>query len=1069
MGPLKSGPSTGGRWRTRFLTSGSRRGTLAGLGRSSSAGAVCFALALTVGSGPLEAKLLQEPPDTVPTVRQLDSTLLKVQARLKTLARAPGLDSTWFLPDSLLPDSVRELRESLRSGRRGPSLPSRLPPPSSLPPSGEDSIRVELQRLEGYSLTEYEAAGAQFDTGNRRLMLVGAPEIRPRLVREGEQLTADSALVYSEETGRIWTVGSEALYQPKAGEPVRSRLLVFDLNENRGTALDAHTRYTSGAEWILHGDLTSVSEGALYGNYLRFTSCELEEPHYHFAAREVKIVAGKLLVARPVVLYFYDVPVAWLPFMAQSMERGRASGILTPVFSINDIVRTSRGYRRRVSNLGFYWAMSDYTDATAFLDWWSGEHLSLTGSLRYQWNRQFLSGGLNVRQFWREEGGSELAFDASNNWQPTERTTLRFQARYASSSSFVTRNSFDPLEVVQSIDSDGGLTHRFSFGNLSLSANRRQYLSSDRVDMTLPNLSFSLSPRTFFKAPPTGARFYNNLTWSGSANFRRSLSDRPPQPDTAAFSRSKADQVSTEGGLNTSLTLGNLSLSGGFRFQESVLKGVPVPPEGSEQGWSSALPPVRRDLGEGDLQWNLSLGYQQRLVGSTTLTPSVGVSGQLRRSDEEPLAQDFVAAPRRVSLGVSLKTDLYGFFPGFGPFDAVRHKVSPSFDFSYSPKVQPTPTQETVFGARVVGAQRTLGFGLNQTFEARLKSEAAEERARAMSRARSDSLARQADSLRMRADSLARNPLMDPTGSLADSLRRVADSLELEVSAPDTARVAQARQEAAKITLLALNTTAVTYDFERAKEDGSWLRGFTTTQISNNIQSDYLRGMSVNVTHDLFEDERGLPGGGTGGGAPRRRFAPHLSQANVAFSLDARSGIVRLLQGFLGVGEGGRAAATGSQAPGPPPGGEAELGVSRSLSDESSVIPGGDPGRPGPRRTPGGSGSQNWQANLSYSLQRPRNEAFPSHQMIQGSLNFNATENWSVSWRTGYDLSRQAFSDHIVRLTRNLHRWQAYFDFRQTATGNWSFRFEVSLTDQPDLHFDYQQRSVNEQGGGRRF
>lgn len=1026
-------------------------------------------MTLLLGAAPLEGKPPQEPPDTLPTHQQVDSTLFRIQNRLRTLARAPGLDSTWFLPDSLLPDSIRERREALRSGRRSPSVP---PTVGSSPVSfaGEDSVRVELLRLEGYSLTEYEAGGAQFDTRNRRLMLVAAPQTRPRLVREGEQLTADSALVYSEEKGRIWTVGSEAFYQPKAGEPVRSRLLVFDLNENRGTALDAHTRYTSGAEWILHGDLTSVSEGALYGNYLRFTSCELEEPHYHFAAREVKIVAGKLLVARPVVLYFYDVPVAWLPFMAQSMERGRASGLLTPVFSINDIVRTSRGYRRRVSNLGFYWAMSQYTDATAFLDWWSGEHLSLTGALRYQWNHQFLSGGLNVRQFWREEGGSELAFDASNNWQPTERTTLRFQARYASSSAFVTRNSFDPLEVVQSIDSDGGLTHRFTFGNLSLSANRRQYLSSDRVDMTLPNLSFSLSPRTFFKAPSTRARFYNNLTWSGSANFRRSLWDRPPQPDTTDFSRSKADQVSTEGGFNTSLTLGDLSLSGGVRLQESVSRGVPILPQSRGEEWTSTLPAARRDLRDGDLNWNVSLGYQQRLVGSTTLTPSLGVSGQLRRSDEEPLAKDFVAAPSRISLGLSLKTDLYGFFPGLGPFEAVRHKVSPSFDFSYSPEVRPDPTQEAVFGARVVGAQRTLRFGLNQTFEARLKGEAAEERAREMSQARSDSLSRQADFLRLRADSLSRNRLLDPTGAVADSLRRVADSLESEVARPDTSRVARERREAAKVTLLSLNTTAVTYDFEQARRDGSWLRGFTTTQVSNNVQSDYLRGLSLNLTHDLFEDERGVPHGGAGGGIPRRRFAPHLSQANVAFSLDGRSGVVRLLQSVLRVGGGGGRGAPALQ-PVPTPTGalEAEQGVGRSLSDESSIIPGGDPGRPGPRRTPARGGAQGWQANLSYSLQRPRSDLLPSHQMIQGSLSFSATENWSVSWRTGYDLSNNAFSDHIVRLTRNLHRWQAYFDFRQTPTGNWSFRFEVSLTDQPDLHFDYQQRSVNEQGGGRRF
>ena len=83
--------------------------------------------------------------------------------------------------------------------------------------------------------------------------------------------------------------------------------------------------------------------------------------------------------------------------------------------------------------------------------------------------------------------------------------------------------------------------------------------------------------------------------------------------------------------------------------------------------------------------------------------------------------------------------------------------------------------------------------------------------------------------------------------------------------------------------------------------------------------------------------------------------------------------------------------------------------------------------------------------------------------MIQSSLSFTPTENWEVSWQTSYDLESGSFNDHLVRLTRSLHRWEAYFDFSQTATGNWSFRFEVALTDQQDLHFDYSQRS--QQGG----
>ena len=89
--------------------------------------------------------------------------------------------------------------------------------------------------------------------------------------------------------------------------------------------------------------------------------------------------------------------------------------------------------------------------------------------------------------------------------------------------------------------------------------------------------------------------------------------------------------------------------------------------------------------------------------------------------------------------------------------------------------------------------------------------------------------------------------------------------------------------------------------------------------------------------------------------------------------------------------------------------------------------------------------------------------------MLQGSLSFGLTEQWDVNWRTSYDVVEGSFNDHYIQLTRDLHRWQANFDFRKTATGNWSFRFEVALQDQEDLHFDYSQRSYQGSSGARRY
>ena len=76
-------------------------------------------------------------------------------------------------------------------------------------------------------------------------------------------------------------------------------------------------------------------------------------------------------------------------------------------------------------------------------------------------------------------------------------------------------------------------------------------------------------------------------------------------------------------------------------------------------------------------------------------------------------------------------------------------------------------------------------------------------------------------------------------------------------------------------------------------------------------------------------------------------------------------------------------------------------------------------------------------------------------------IRIKPAENWNLVWRTSYDIAAREFADHSVRLTRDLHRWQANFDYTQTATGNWAFRFSVSLRDNQDLKFDYDQRSTD--------
>jgi len=927
-----------------------------------------------------------------------DSLVQEMRLRLERLARPLGDSSGLAAADSLRQAPVRERMRA-----------------------GADSLLQALLALPGYDVVQYQGTAVSFDARSRILTLSGTPEAEARLIRADMELAGDSALVFNEETGRLVTVGREATYRPQQGDEVQVRRLVFDLNEERGTATGARTKTNAGAgEWIVQGDFDWVSRDVSYGHDILFTSCEEDEPHYHFVARALKMVPGGTLVARNVLLYFADVPVFWLPFVAQSTQQGRRSGLLPIRFSVNDIVRTSGSYSRRLSNLGFYWAMSDYADAEAALDWWSGNYLAAKGGLRYRWLRRFLEGRANFQQFWRSEGGSELAVDTSHEWEVSERTQMRASFRYASSADFVRRNSFDPRQVTQSIDSDGGLNRRFDWGSLSLSFNRRQFLSDDRVEMTLPTASLSLSTITLLREPaPSRARFYNNMTLSASGSFSRSIRDLPaPGPDQS-FSLAAADGRTLQGAFSTTLSMGALSVAQNASLRRNTALDVPqgffdMAGPASQPGVGSvadlerpvfapaAAAPPTSDFSADELTWATRINYQQKLVGSTTVTPQLAMSGRSIRSDTSSAGSGFTAAPTRVSLGVQLKSDIYGFYADGN----IRHKLSPTFNYSYSPETRPTPLQEAVFGTRAIQPRNQIVVGLNQTFEARRGGD-------------------------------------DPDSASAGA-----------GAAPDGPR-RSARSE--KVTLLAWRTSAVTYDFEQASRLGHFTRGFADNlRLANQFSSDYLRGLALSTELDVFEDS----GAGAEGG--RRAFSPFLSSVNLSFSLSSRSTLFRWLRGFRGAQEeedAGEPETTEESADAEDLAEDAE-GLTELDRGDPAVVPGFGTQRDAfASRGAAAGGVGQWNASISYSLARSRDAATAASQMLQAALRFQPTLKWSVNWRTSYDVEARAFNDHVVSLQRDLHRWNADFSFRQTATGNWSFMFEVSLRDNRDLHFDYEQRS----------
>ena len=108
----------------------------------------------------------------------------------------------------------------------------------------------------------------------------------------------------------------------------------------------------------------------------RFTTCDLDHPHYYFGSPTMKVIVRDKVVARPIYLYIADVPVFALPFGVFPSERGRRSGLIAPAYGESD-----RG--RYLLHLGYYWAMNDYMDLTFRTDAYTKGSYTLYGDYRY--------------------------------------------------------------------------------------------------------------------------------------------------------------------------------------------------------------------------------------------------------------------------------------------------------------------------------------------------------------------------------------------------------------------------------------------------------------------------------------------------------------------------------------------------------------------------------------------------------------------------------------------------------------------------------------------------------------
>ncbi len=857
-----------------------------------------------------------------------------------------------------------------------------------------DSDFQRLSGLPGFRVMEYRGATVELEIDSETIRLLGEAQ-----ANYGADVLRADTIVYLGLPQFIIARRNIDLVGEGQAHVESDSLLYYDVSRLKGTIFDAETEFAErGAQWFVKGTAVPKGQDTVFVSRGSFTSCEYDEPHYFFKAGRIKMVAENVIVAWPVTLYVSDVPVFWLPFFAQDLRPGRHSGFVPPRFGFNDIVKTSDSYNRQISDFGYYWAINEFTDFRGTVDWFSGQYTRLNGIFNYNFLKQFIRGSARASYSF---GNSGRVWDVrlNHNQELSAVTNYRVNLGYVNNTRLFTDQSFDPRDQTQTIDSEVGFAHRWPFASFTLNAQRRQFLGvADQVTLTLPRIGLALSPVTLFKAPRSRAGPFNNVTWSGQLDFAR----------TEVTNEITDDRLTTDARAGSNVRVGNLNWTSSGRFNE-----IKTSPFDTVSGPGP-------DFSVATINWDTRLSYQINLFGSVArLSPRFALTGILFKSQDT--SNDFIGAPTRWSFGAQLDTEIFGFWPGFGPFSRVRHKLSPRIGWDYVPKVNLTQQQMIIPGFPVSegDAQNRLSIGLTQTFEAKVRprrrvvddTDTTEEE-----EALIDGIAGE---ISARGRQLA--PRGDPIPPLPTEQGRTA---------PPSGRqtplgVSRLAPEERTIVLLSWNiTTPLVWDFARASRNEPTL---LTETFSSVFTSDLLRGLTVNITHDLFE-----------GIGSSRSFAPFLQNLSASFSL--RSGLG--LGNVVGLGRDQFEPVGGAP------------GLDQSLRAGSRFGPANQFEAFGQAQT----GSGPWDISVSYSLARIRaGEAGTKNQTLGGALSIQPTPNWRIRWATQYNFTQKEFGAQLITLDRSLHHWMASFQFSKAPNGNVLFQFFVQLRDAPELKIDYGQ------------
>jgi hypothetical protein len=428
--------------------------------------------------------------------------------------------------------------------------------------------------------------------------------------------------------------------------------LFYNMKTQKGLT---KSTYTKQGEMFVHADrIKKFTATEYYAAQTRFTTCNLDTPHFAFKARKVKLVNNKWAYSGLVYPEFEGVPLpVGLPFGIFPLTQGRHSGFIAPTFT------TTQNFGLGLEGLGYYKVLSENFDAILRANIYSygGYNISLspTYRVRYKYNGALRLNFQNTRINFKGDPDFVSTKTFNLGWSHTMDSKARPGTSFSANVNFgstkynslVANNSL--LNFTNQVSSSISYSKTAVDGktNLSVTANHSQNNQTGQYNVSLPTVAFTVNTLyPFQKKDFVGAsKWYEKLGigYNGQAQNQFSFFDN----DSPYIKYNLREIIDT--------------------MQWGAQHNIPI---------SLSLPSM------GPFQVSPGISYQERWYGQKVI----------RQWNEKDKKVDTIVnkgfyTAREMSFSVSAATAIFGTlnFKKGKNIQAIRHVIRPTVGFSYKP------------------------------------------------------------------------------------------------------------------------------------------------------------------------------------------------------------------------------------------------------------------------------------------------------------------------------------------------------------------------------------------------